>query len=255
MGTRHLICIFWKGKWVIAQYGQFDGYPDGQGAKIVKFLAVARNIDNLKAGLEHHIYQPTTDEIDAIWAECEAWDEDREAQGLMYDRRMFGINQLYPSMARETSAGILGIIARASQTEQGEDGAEGGAEKKPKKIPVHLELEFANNTLFCEWAYVIDLDKEVLEVYGGGERKHDGHRFKDVGAEGDPVPAFICSFDFSEIYLMKSDKEFVEKVKKASDERAGVEEGSDEEEVLDLGEKEDEEGEDGVEGSAKGSSP
>ncbi|KAK4250480.1 hypothetical protein C7999DRAFT_38551 [Corynascus novoguineensis] len=218
MGTRHLICIFWKGKWVIAQYGQFDGYPEGQGAKVFQFLSFAGNIDNLKAGLNDHIYEPTKEEIEAIWDECEAWDANREAQGLRYERNMFGINQLYPSLARDTSAGILGIIARASQT--GEDNkAEGGAERRPKKIPVQLDLQFANDMVFCEWVYVIDLDKEVFEVYGGGENKHDGHRFKDVGDGQQPVPAFLCSFAFSEIYLISSVEEFLGKIKKAIDEK------------------------------------
>ncbi|AEO65721.1 8864f935-279e-4920-8fd5-1341344e408c [Thermothielavioides terrestris] len=218
MGTRHLICIFWKGKWYLAQYGQFDGYPEGQGVKIINFLSVARNVENLKAGLEH-IYEPTSEELDAIWEECEAWDANRRAQqqqpSSIFERNMYGINQLYPSLARDTSAGILGIIARAAQTEE-----EDRAEKKPKKIPVHLELEFANDTLFCEWVYVIDLDKEVLEVYGGGERKHDGHRFKDVGPEDAAVPAFLCSFAFSEIYLMKSPEEFLEKAQVLAAKRA-----------------------------------
>ncbi|AEO54286.1 hypothetical protein MYCTH_2313755 [Thermothelomyces thermophilus ATCC 42464] len=226
MGTRHLICVFWKGKWVLAQYGQFDGYPEGQGVKIFNFLSYARNIDNLKAGLDHYIYEPTKEELDAIWAECDAWDENRLAQGLPYQHNMFGINQLYPSLARETSAGILGIIARASQTGS-EDGTDGSAGMRAKKVPVSLDLEFANETLFCEWAYVIDLDKEILEIYGGGEHKHDGHRFKDVGSEDAPVPAFICSFSFSELYLMRSAEEFLDKVREAIDEQSGADEPSD----------------------------
>ncbi|KAK3299054.1 uncharacterized protein B0H64DRAFT_89306 [Chaetomium fimeti] len=226
MGTRHLICVFWKGKWFIAQYGQFDGYPEGQGVKIFNFLSFARNVENLKVGLENHIYEPSNEEINAIWVECEAWDENRRAQNLIDKPHMFGINQLYPSLARETSAGILGVIARASQAEE-TDEAEGDEDKEPKKVPVKLELEFANDTLFCEWAYVIDLDKEVLEVYGGGEPKHDGHRFKDVGEERARVPAFICSLDFSEMYLMKGDQEFMEKIKKAMGEQSDNEENDD----------------------------
>ncbi|KAL2159158.1 hypothetical protein VTH06DRAFT_2590 [Thermothelomyces fergusii] len=226
MGTRHLICVFWKGKWFLAQYGQFDGYPEGQGVKIFSFLSYAQNIENLKAGLEHHIYQPTKEDIDAINAECDAWDQNREAQGLPYQRNMFGINQLYPSLARETSAGILGIIARASQPES-ENETEGGAGKNPKRVPVLLELEFANDALFCEWAYVIDLDTEVFEIYGGSEKKRDGHRFKDVGSEGARVPAFICSFKFSEIYLMKSGEEFLERVKEAAYRRSRADRPSD----------------------------
>lgn len=38
MGTRHLICIFADGEYHLAQYGQWDGYPSGQGATIVDFL-------------------------------------------------------------------------------------------------------------------------------------------------------------------------------------------------------------------------
>ncbi|KAH6636687.1 hypothetical protein F5144DRAFT_190143 [Chaetomium tenue] len=249
MGTRHLICVFWKGKWFIAQYGQWDGYPEGQGVKIFNFLSFARNVENLKAGLENHIYEPTEDEITAINDECEAWDENRRGQNLPYEPRMFGVNQLYPSLARDTSAGILGMIARAGGAEA-TDGTEDDKEKKAKKIPVQLGLGFANDTLFCEWAYVVDLDKEVMEVYGGGERKHDGHRFKDVGDETRAVPAFICSFDFSEIYLMKSDQEFLEKVKKACDEKSQDEEEEEDEDTnLEAAGEEDE----GAEGSAKGS--
>ena len=256
--------VFWKGKWYIAQYGQFDGYPEGQGVKVFNFLSVARNIDNLKEGLENHIYEPTNEEVDAIWDECEAWDASRRGQTSAWEKNMYGINQLYPSLARETSAGILGILARAGRTEEeddAEDGAEssaeGAAEKQPKKIPVRLELEFANDTLFCEWAYVLDLDKEVLEVYGGGEKKNEGHRFKDVGRELDHVPAFVCSFEFSELYLMKGSDEFLAKVEKANDEKAGKKEAEDDESDVEDDEQPDKheqvgEEEDEAEGSVKG---
>lgn len=185
-------------------------------------MSYAHNIDKLKIGLDHHIYEPTQKELDAITAECAAWDENRSVQGLPYEPNMFGVNQLYPSLARDTSAGILGIIARASQSGS-EDDTEGSSGTKPKKIPVFLDLEFANDTLFCEWAYVIDLDKEILEIYSGGERKHDGHRFKDVGSEDAPVPAFICSLRFSELYLMKGAEEFKEKVNEAIEGRSKAE--------------------------------
>lgn len=38
MGTRHLIVVTSKNKVKVAQYGQFDGYPSGQGADILNFI-------------------------------------------------------------------------------------------------------------------------------------------------------------------------------------------------------------------------
>lgn len=73
MGTRHLVCVFYQGKWWIAQYGQWDGYPEVQGVRIFRFLSVARNIEDLKAGLAH-VYVPTKDELDAISGELDAWE-------------------------------------------------------------------------------------------------------------------------------------------------------------------------------------
>lgn len=38
MGTRNLTMMVIDGKFRIAQYGQWDGYPEGQGITILKFM-------------------------------------------------------------------------------------------------------------------------------------------------------------------------------------------------------------------------
>lgn len=55
----------------------------------------------------------------------------------------------HPQFSRDTGAGILDYVLTA---------------EKPQ---VRLDVEFAADSLFCEWAYVLDLDKEILEVYKG----------------------------------------------------------------------------------------
>lgn len=42
MGTRHFIGVKQNGEFKVAQYGQWDGYPSGQGANVLKFL---QNVD------------------------------------------------------------------------------------------------------------------------------------------------------------------------------------------------------------------
>lgn len=73
MGTRHLQTVINKeGEKKLNQYGQWDGYPDGQGKDILKFL---RNADLLKYQNEiNKLKEPSlkkAKEIDADpnWAE------------------------------------------------------------------------------------------------------------------------------------------------------------------------------------------
>ena len=38
MGTRNLTVVFMDGEYKVAQYGQWDGYPEGQGITCFNFL-------------------------------------------------------------------------------------------------------------------------------------------------------------------------------------------------------------------------
>jgi hypothetical protein len=38
MGTRHLVCAIVNNQFRLAQYGQWDGYPEGQGATVCDFI-------------------------------------------------------------------------------------------------------------------------------------------------------------------------------------------------------------------------
>ena len=51
MGTRHLICAISDDEYRIAQYGQWDGYPEGQGAAILEFLK-SPMVEQLRKNLE-----------------------------------------------------------------------------------------------------------------------------------------------------------------------------------------------------------
>jgi hypothetical protein len=104
------------------------------------------------------------------------------------------IEEFWPSLARETGAGVLEIIAQAT--------AEEG-------VSAVLDLEFANDSLFCEWAYVIDLDDEAFEVFAGAKSKDktSSKRFDEIGGRRDTVPALVKSFSFTE--LPTTEDEFI----------------------------------------------
>ena len=57
MGTRHLIAVHKDGKYPIAQYGQWDGYPTGQGVRVLAFCQDAGKLQRLEAnlGLLHEV--------------------------------------------------------------------------------------------------------------------------------------------------------------------------------------------------------
>jgi hypothetical protein len=56
----------------------------------------------------------------------------------------------WPSLTRDTGADILKLI------QQADDG-----------LDIVKQIEFAKDSLFCEWAYVLDFDKNTFEAFIG----------------------------------------------------------------------------------------
>ncbi len=201
MGTRHLTCVVYQGRFVVAQYGRCDGYPDGQGLTLVNFLRTPPNIQRLQNGLQH-IYEPSYEEVYRVKGQIAEFMRSNADIWLAFVARPSADSPLRlpcglcPSLSRDTGAGILEVISQATAD---------------NKVPVILDLPFINNTWDCEWAYVVDLDKAVLEVFCGAEEKKSFHRFKDVGGDQSTVPICISSFDFSELQTL-SESDFLSRV-------------------------------------------
>ena len=143
MGTRNLVAVYVDGEYKVAQYGQWDGYPEGQGALCLSFLRdemdetiFREQLKNVRFGNEK--------EMNSLFEEFGA-DPSGSISMSNYDK----LKEAYPELHRDTAAKILKLI---------QDG---------KVRFLKDDLEFAADGLFCEWAYVIDLDKRTFEVYTG----------------------------------------------------------------------------------------
>ncbi|KAI2627625.1 hypothetical protein GGR54DRAFT_636750 [Hypoxylon sp. NC1633] len=206
MGTRNLICIRIHRQWIVAKYCQYDGYPTGQGVVLFNFLHVEGNIARLRAGLAH-VYEPTQEELDK--SNKAEKDESIRASTLnTNDVRGFwdtlptkpGLSnlsdKLFPSLSRAVGGQILELIANATADH---------------KLPIQSELEFAADWLYCEWAYIVDLDDERLKVFGRREPNYEGHPFEEVCVDALDVPKLMASFTFSELQTW-DEETFMERV-------------------------------------------
>jgi hypothetical protein len=183
MGTRNLTCVFLDGDFKVAQYGQWGGYPDGQGETIRKFLAEA-NIPLFRDQVRK-VGRIDEETIEERWIEAGA---EPDALGVPFevsDR----FKEMYPELHRDTGAEILGIIMNM----------EGDC------LLLKDRRTFGTDSLFCEWAYVIDLDNNTLEVYKGFNKDHsaDFGRFANIKSEREddryaPV-VLIKTWKFDEI--------------------------------------------------------
>ncbi|OJD31028.1 uncharacterized protein BKCO1_5300061 [Diplodia corticola] len=129
MGTRHLVLVYYNGAYHIAQYGQFDGYPAGSGAQILRFISDPAKVAKLKAVLSNAdamLYTPTEEQ-------CQQLDP-----------------EIHPSMSISTGGAILETVANATEP-----------------VPIIKEMWFLADQVSCEWVYCVDLDDGVLEVYSG----------------------------------------------------------------------------------------
>ena len=69
MGTRHLICVVKNGEYKVAQYGQWDGQPSGQGADILNFLKNEMDRAKFNNQIEALSFA-TEEELEQMWIEA-----------------------------------------------------------------------------------------------------------------------------------------------------------------------------------------
>jgi hypothetical protein len=143
MGTRHLTAVVLNGEYKIAQYGQWDGYPSGQGRTALAFLHSKKRREKLKKQLARCVFV-TEEEMTEALAKLglNEWMTAEEANRFHAE---------FPFVNRDHGAYILDMVANTTSN------------------PIRLQnsISFAEDSLFCEWAYVVDFDKNTFEVYRG----------------------------------------------------------------------------------------
>ncbi len=161
MGTRNLTIVKHNEEIKVAQYCQWDGYPDSAGLHILNFLQ--RFIkEDFKNNLER-----------CSWATEEELVKMDEIIGSIEESNLTihadTWHAVFPAFHRNTGCRILEFIIGSPY---------GG----PKRILLQNSFKFGGDKVFCEWAWVIDLDSNQLEVYSS----RDGSKgiFEDLD---DPV--------------------------------------------------------------------
>jgi hypothetical protein len=109
-------------------------------------------------------------------------------EGLKYikvltddDLEHFDHREIAASLSRNTGADILDLISDVNVNDP---------------VIVSLQLDFVKDELYCEWAYVVDLDDEVLEVYKGND---DGMQEGRLAAVEGCKVGLVADFAFSKL--------------------------------------------------------
>lgn len=188
MGTRNLTMIYADGTYPVAKYCQWDGYPEGQGATLVEILRQA-DMDELK---RKALACKAATDADFKAASEASIGSDPEWVTIDQSRKF---HEDYPELHRDTGAEIVRMILAS-----------------PDPLTIKHDIDFAANSLFCEWAYVVDLDAMRLEVFKGFNTQplgpNDRFAFLAGEADGDYHPVrLVCSFDLHN--LPQTDDDFL----------------------------------------------
>ena len=196
MGTRHLTIVKSEGEIKVAQYGQWDGDPESTGVNIVNFL--------------HEIRGP---ELMAVFKRrvnlCE-WITDERGRAIDAAAEMalnnaptgFTFESIYPEFSRSTSTKILWLIMNGKEAYLKYHESEFrdtrlasvrlSRRNRDRKVELNNAFSFGDDRIFCEWAWVIDLDANKLECYCGYPEV-DGP--KGIFEEFDNPVRLLASFD------------------------------------------------------------
>jgi hypothetical protein len=146
MGTRGITQVIdTNGQTVVAQYGQWDHYPEGQGINVLNFLTSKYNIVDMLKNALFKCYWADEEERKSIYKNYvneQGWMDMEQAN-------LFGA--AYPSLTRDTCSDILKVIVYSTG-----------------RVPLVNESEFMNDELFCEGIYTVNFQtNEFISQFGG----------------------------------------------------------------------------------------
>lgn len=143
MGTRGLTKVIYKNQVIVAQYGQWDHYPEGQGVTLFNTLQDPANVENFIKKIPQ-IYYPSDSELEALAKPF----EDGSMAGMMTFESGDKFAEKYPTLTRNTGGEIFRVIADWDYS----------------PIPIFRDVDFEQDELFCEGIYTINLDNETFHT-------------------------------------------------------------------------------------------
>lgn len=143
MGTRNLTLVVLNQQFLLAQYCQWDGYPEGQGITALTFARDRLDRDTFLSNLMA-CPKPSDEEIQGYYTSVGA-----DGSGWVTIDVASKFKAKWPTLNRDMGANVLEYIQTNGPS------------------PIRLEVNFAADSLFCEWAWLIDFDKNTFEAYKG----------------------------------------------------------------------------------------
>jgi hypothetical protein len=146
MGTRNLTKVIDKdGITRVAQYGQWDGYPDYSGTRMLDFIAEPTMLNKIEVALAKCRFIEQS-ELDQMWfrfQEVTKWAEARD--------QYQGFHIIYPSLSRDTGVDILKVIVYSNED-----------------VALSDESSFEEDGLFCEGVYTLNYQtREFVSWFNG----------------------------------------------------------------------------------------
>jgi len=147
MGTRGLTVVVLDNECKVSQYGQWDHYPEGQGATILNFLSNEMDREKFEAQLRKAEWI-TEEEHDELW-KAVGRDPNADDGWVTFDLSD-KFKRKNPQLNRDMGGEVLAFV----QNEQG-------------VVKLHDSSDFATDEVSCEYVYVVNLDSNVFDVYIG----------------------------------------------------------------------------------------
>lgn len=186
MGTRGAYGFYKNGIDKIT-YNHFDSYPEGLGKEIVRFCK-----------------ETSIQEMNEIFDRIELVDESMSPTPEQIERNK---DHFVPAILDNGSKTMHNWYWLLRGAQNGLDAWKNGL------IYMIDSAQFLQDSLFCEWAYVINLDKNVLEVYKGFQKTPQRNRYYRAESYDEDSDYYNCAL-IAEFPLNNIPENWIEVCKK-----------------------------------------